>query len=730
MAIPPALASGFLALLCFHAALLGVARADEQQSVSDIRDFMYQSMAQTGGWYKLLNSTSEIGSQAPVWGQVATAVLANASQITWPLTGPLILVCSFLNLAPVLQQLLKDSVSQQHTVGVLVDTTGPLPSSFSSSSSFPGSFNAPYPNQAYVWNPAGLPSPLARAKFNFPVLRLSANMSQQVAFRAQYNYDQDFKGTLYWGRIRFDMSATSNSTFCLLTSRTCKLLGGLSVWAAMPPMQPLIPSLPLAEIPSGQGALVAPDSKPITLVTAQIDSNSLFHDYTQGSDSPLSGLISLLAAMELLRLTGASSTYTRQLVFIALGGETWDYMGSRRLMWEMEGNGTAVSGLDLERVDQVIEVGQVGRSWNETTNTTTLYLHRQPPGSTGRGGQPFGDAGALVNALQSAAANTSEVKVSMLPASSSNPGIPPSSLMTFLRHKPSIQGVVLTEFDRSYLNPYHESELDTGLYIDIQGMVGAALTLARTLHTLASPAGATLVPLKVDIPTLNSLVLSLALCLMVDGQPPAAGLWCGLVSSYLPQGVSFSNSNAEQTLSPYPWRYVGLAMNDVTNPTNQTAVAASRDIFKFLFSFMSNTTASAFSDIVCDPFVNFCPPGMICAGWGLGQNVSANAATMGRCQTSTTRLVRATTTRLTAFNQLVNESDPTYVAFNSEFGWPADPMWSESDWPGTTPSLEVYMKEARSVQVAVLVSGLLLTLATGLAALLVQKAFEKRLKSE
>ena len=34
-------------------------------------------------------------------------------------------------------------------------------------------------------------------------------------------------------------------------------------------------------MPSGLGSLIAPATMPITLVTAQIDSNSIFHDYTQ-----------------------------------------------------------------------------------------------------------------------------------------------------------------------------------------------------------------------------------------------------------------------------------------------------------------------------------------------------------------------------------------------------------------------------------------------------------------
>ena len=40
-------------------------------------------------------------------------------------------------------------------------------------------------------------------------------------------------------------------------------------------------------------------------------------------------------------------------------GETWDYMGSRRLLLDMSMNTTSTSGLNLTLIDQVIELGQV-----------------------------------------------------------------------------------------------------------------------------------------------------------------------------------------------------------------------------------------------------------------------------------------------------------------------------------------------------------------------------------
>jgi hypothetical protein len=43
----------------------------------------------------------------------------------------------------------------------------------------------------------------------------------------------------------------------------------------------------------------------------------------------------------------------RQLVFLALAGEPWGYMGSRRLLWELSQGSPTVAGLNWQLVDQV-----------------------------------------------------------------------------------------------------------------------------------------------------------------------------------------------------------------------------------------------------------------------------------------------------------------------------------------------------------------------------------------
>eukprot|EP00195_Chlamydomonas_chlamydogama_P012863 CAMPEP_0202894688 /NCGR_PEP_ID=MMETSP1392-20130828/4034_1 /ASSEMBLY_ACC=CAM_ASM_000868 /TAXON_ID=225041 /ORGANISM="Chlamydomonas chlamydogama, Strain SAG 11-48b" /LENGTH=710 /DNA_ID=CAMNT_0049579449 /DNA_START=101 /DNA_END=2233 /DNA_ORIENTATION=+ len=689
--------------------------ADDLQSVKDIKAAMYKEMKYTGGCYKLLNVTGPIGCQAPTEGVASVGILINVTDVQWPLTVDRMLVVNITGFEELMLRLRSDPTSASHVRGVLVDPSDPQPTSLSSAPTFPGAFNAPYSNTSYVWNPSG--TSLARTFFNFPVMMMSAALANEVATRTQYNWDNDYTGATYMAEVYLTMVARHNSTYCL-KSGGCKPLGAFSVWTAMPPLTPLNSSLNNSQITAGLGAIMAPQTMLATLVTAQVDSNSFFHDYTQGADSPLSGLVTMLAAMELLRVTNASSTYTRQLLFVAMTGEPWDYMGSRRMLWEMDKNSTTTSGLDLSRIDQVIELGQVGRGYSASTNSTTLYLHSQPSGSQ------WGDAAALISSLKQAAAGTQEANITLQTASASNPGIPPSSLMSFLRTKPSIQGVVITEFDSQFKNPFYQSERDVGQYVDVQPMSAAALALARALHSLASPGGVPSVPLQVNMAALNSFVYSLALCLMVDGDPPAS-LRCPLVQSYIQ--VGFSNRNADGVLRPFPWRYIGVSQDQTLDPSNTNFKS---DIYRFLFNIMANITATGDMGLLCDPIKNLCQPGMVCIGWKSGTDPATSAATMGRCRVSTTKFVPSLSTRViyvdTSKKFLLDED----TQFNAKYGWPDDPLWTESDWPGGVPYVRVYMEEPYSVQVAVLVSGLLLMLLTGVLSWAVMWTFEKHIKHD
>ena len=90
----------------------------------------------------------------------------------------------------------------------------------------------------------------------------------------------------------------------------------------------------------------------------------------------MGSLIALLVAAQVLGNNSAlTAGYKRQVVLAALAGETWDYMGSRRLLWEMAGAQNSTEGLQLEQITQVSPVAAwSARSWRAVEFRIVLEL--------------------------------------------------------------------------------------------------------------------------------------------------------------------------------------------------------------------------------------------------------------------------------------------------------------------------------------------------------------------
>lgn len=68
----------------------------------------------------------------------------------------------------------------------------------------------------------------------------------------------------------------------------------------------------------------------------------------------MASLITLLAVADILgNNTAAVATYSKRLVLTALMGEPWAFMGSKRLLWEMQNGADTTAGLSLDSIDQV-----------------------------------------------------------------------------------------------------------------------------------------------------------------------------------------------------------------------------------------------------------------------------------------------------------------------------------------------------------------------------------------
>lgn len=91
------------------------------------------------------------------------------------------------------------------------------------------------------------------------------------------------------------------------------------------------------------------------------------------------------------RVGGKLELLVKTLQFFgACTGESWDYMGSRRFLWQMQQGAADISGLSLDDIEKVIEVDMVGNALRPATGETQLYLHSQQGGA-------YGDTNTLTN---------------------------------------------------------------------------------------------------------------------------------------------------------------------------------------------------------------------------------------------------------------------------------------------------------------------------------------------
>ena len=74
----------------------------------------------------------------------------------------------------------------------------------------------------------------------------------------------------------------------------------------------------------------------------------------------------MLLAADILHTAGLSENYERDIIFTSLSGEAFDLMASRKLLYDLQHKqgdtraATNLEGIDVDRVDAVVEVGMLG----------------------------------------------------------------------------------------------------------------------------------------------------------------------------------------------------------------------------------------------------------------------------------------------------------------------------------------------------------------------------------
>ncbi|AES70939.2 M28 Zn-peptidase nicastrin [Medicago truncatula] len=564
------------------------AQSTSMESVPDLQSTMYTDV---DGFpcVRLLSLSGTIGCSNPGRDKVVAPIVRfeNVDDVT-ELSSILVSMDQFPTL---FNRLSADPSFASKVGGVLVESVTDSQkklNGFSPDQKFPLAEFAPYHNISYEWNPIG--SGIMWKSYGFPVFLLTESGTKTLQ---EFVLKGEDKKKAYTSNVaEFDLvmqtmkSGTHDSESCL-NEGTCLPLGGYSVWSALPPIN----------------NSSSKPSKPIILTVASMDSASFFRDRSLGADSPISGLIALLAAADALSHLDGIGDLSKQLVFVVFTGEAWGYLGSRRFLVELDEHSDAVQGLNHSLIEKVLEIGSVGKGLSQ--GAKNFFAHAERDSSA---------TNQIMVALKHAQESLLSEDIRITSASASNPGIPPSSLMTFWNKNPGISGVVLEDFDSSFVNEFYHSYLDDLSNVNSSAVVAAASLVARTLYILASETNdvqnSTLAAINVNV----SLVEQLVGCLL--GCDP--GLSCELVKKYIsPASTCASN-------------YVGVILDEPSSTPNPGYI---NDVPRFIWNFLADITS-----ISKENSSSGCQQG--CSG---SDEVCIKAETDGKgvCVLSTTRIRHA-----------------------------------------------------------------------------------------
>ncbi|XP_041324556.1 nicastrin [Pyrgilauda ruficollis] len=523
---------------------------------------IYIALNHTAPCVRLLNATHQIGCQSSLSGDTGVIhVVEKEEDLEWALaTGPhppyMILLDGSLFSREVLMQLKGTS----RISGLAVAAASPAPpGGFSPGLKCPNDGFGVY-SEAYVpqfahcngsqWNPGG--SGLSHEDFPFPIFLLQdANETQLIkeCFRA-HNVPRGPGAApqfpLCAMQLLAHMHAAASTVTCMRRSSlqsafsinpeiVCDPLLDYNVWSSLQPI-------------NASGRL-QPGQR-LVLAATRVDSHSFFWNVAPGAEAAVGSFVALLAAAQALQAAPGSQQLPRNVLFVFFQGETFDYIGSSRLVFDME---QEKFPLRLENIAAFLELGQVS-----LRNNSVLWMHTDPVSR--RNESVESQVQELLAALRSSGSGSN---VSLQEPGVSQP-LPPSSFQRFLRSR-SIPGVVLSDHRAAFHNRYFQSIYDTAESIGMrypeglspeqqlefvtdtaQALAEVATLLARALFTLAGGTAGT-ESIRADPKTVTRL------------------LYGFLLNSNNSWFQSLIKPDQKGILGPFPQHYVA-----VSSPTNTT----------------------------------------------------------------------------------------------------------------------------------------------------------------
>lgn len=426
---------------------------------------IYSSIEGGAACFRRLNGTHQVGCSSSDKGAVGVvALIRDVSDAQWltqnATAGPYMAVVGTSLFYDVMDLLLDQP---QNVAGVLVFDNATLgTSSFTQDSKCPNEYSSGPGSQCSsiskdnkVWNEKG--TDLLRKNIPFPIFFLPESRYEEITkiegCYERYNLDRSNQKNMPLCSIQLHsfMFAAVNSAVCLRRSATtvlltptkvCDPLGDNNVYYSL--------------FPRGKG--LESKTKPVILVTARIDSASLFDGVSPGAASSVVGMVTLITAAtslaQMIPLKDAN-LYDRNVLWTLFNGETFDYIGSQRVAYDISRGAWPPSApLSPSDIPLHIELGQIGGSLMLNKDNESWPFYAYTPD----------DISKVTQILEELNSNLGVHKMTLSPVFTDN--LPPSSLHSFRRilknvtESGSLTEVLLTDFNEKFTNMFYNSALD------------------------------------------------------------------------------------------------------------------------------------------------------------------------------------------------------------------------------------------------------------------------------
>ncbi|KAF4117914.1 nicastrin [Onychostoma macrolepis] len=424
---------------------------------SSVEQKIYVELNETVPCVRLLNATHQIGCQSSISGDTGVLhVLETESDLDWILSsGPhppymVIMETAFFNRSVMMRM---KSSSRVSGVAVIISKTG-LADNFSPHTNCPNQNTGVY-SESYgselancnvtVWNPLG--NGLSYEDFAFPVFALKDENQTQVIRKCYKDHNLRVNGSapqypLCAMQIFSHMHAVTDTVTCMrrtdLQNRfsinpevLCDPLSDFNVWTS---------TRPLNNSAKGHAA-----DESVVIAATRLDGRSFFWEQAPAAEGTVSGIVTLLAAIQALSPVTQEAPPPRNIFFTFFQGEAFDYIGSSKMVYDMEKNDFVI---DMKNVHSMLEIGQVG-----LRSGRSLWMHSDPVSR--KNSSVNVEVEAMIKNMKSVAAG---LNVTLDQLAFTQP-LPPSSLQRFLRAK-QIPGLVLADHRASFNNRYYESMYD------------------------------------------------------------------------------------------------------------------------------------------------------------------------------------------------------------------------------------------------------------------------------